>query len=103
FLLDQGFFGLIINSKINFNITNIINLGLISWICIIILCLVWFNVYLVGNIFMQQTQQLKVTNKERLILYLATFLLYLIYRLATGFSIFFIAYALLIFIMGWNL
>lgn len=103
FLFDQVFLGLIINSKINFNITNIINLSLISWVCIIILCLVWFNVYLVGNIMMEQTLQTKVTNKERLILFLAAFFAYLIYRLATGFSIFFIAYALFIFIMGWNI
>lgn len=103
FLFDQVFFGLIINSKINFNITNIINLGWISWISIIILCLVWFNVYLIGNIFMQQTLQTNVTNKERLILFFSVFSAYLVYRLATGFSIFFIAYAIFIFIMGWNI
>lgn len=103
FLFNQVFFGLIINSKINFNITNIINLGWISWISIIILCLVWFNVYLIGNIFMQQTLQTNVTNKERLILFLSVFFSYLVYRLATGFSIFFIAYAVFIFIMGWNI
>lgn len=102
FLFDEVFNGLIINSKINFNITNIINLSLISWICIVILCLVWFNVYLIGSIFMQQTLQLKVSNKERLILFIAAFLVYFIYRLATGFNVFFIAYALFIFIMGWN-
>ncbi|WP_316816554.1 HAMP domain-containing sensor histidine kinase [Pedobacter nyackensis] len=103
FLFDKVFFGLIINSKINFNITNIINLGWISWVSIIILCLVWFNVYLIGNIFMQQTLGLNVTNKERLVLFLAAFFAYLIYRIATGFSVFFIAYALFIFIMGWNI
>ncbi|MBB5437322.1 signal transduction histidine kinase [Pedobacter sp. AK017] len=103
FLFDQVFFGFIINSKINFNITNIINLGWISWVSIIILCLVWFDVYLLGNVFMQQTLQLNVTNRERLILFLSAFFVYLIYRMDTGFSIFFIAYALLIFIMAWNI
>jgi two-component system nitrogen regulation sensor histidine kinase NtrY len=103
FLFDQVFFGFIINSKINFNITNIINLGWISWVSIIILCLVWFDVYLLGNIFMRQTLRLRVSNRERLILFLAAFFAYLMYRVATGFSIFFIAYALFIFIMGWNI
>lgn len=103
FLFDQVFLGFIINSKINFNITNIINLGWISWVSIIILCLVWFDVYLLGNIFMQQTLQLKVSNRERLILFLSAFFVYLIYRLQTGFSIFFVAYALFIFIMAWNI
>lgn len=102
FLFDAVFFGLILNSKINFDITNIINLGWISWISIIILCLVWFNIYIIANILMQQTLQLKVSNRERLILFLGAFTLYLLYRLVTGFSMFFIAYGLFIFIMAWN-
>lgn len=102
FLFDQIFFGLIINSKINFDITNIINLGWISWVSIIILCLVWFNIYLIAIIFMQLTLQLNVTNRERLIVFVAIFLAYLIYRLNTDFSMFFIAYGLFIFIVAWN-
>lgn len=102
FLFEGVFFGFILNSKINFNITNIINLGWISWVSIIILCLAWFNMYLIGNVFMQQTLQLNVNNRERLILFIAAFFAYLIYRIQTGFSIFFIAYGLFIFIMAWN-
>jgi len=101
-LFDQVFLGLIINSKINFDITNIVNLGWITWISIIILCLVWFNIYIVANIFMQQTLQLNVTNKERLLLFLAAFFAYFIYRLDEGFNFFFVAYALFILIIGWN-
>jgi two-component system nitrogen regulation sensor histidine kinase NtrY len=103
FLFDQVFLGLINNSKINFNITNIINLGWISWTCIFILCLVWFNVYLIGNIFMQLTQQFNVTNKERLILFLSAFLIYAIYQLEAGLSLVFMAYGLFVFILGWNI
>ncbi|WP_285009987.1 sensor histidine kinase [Pedobacter faecalis] len=102
YLFDQVFFGLIINSKINFDITNIINLGWITWVSIVILCLVWFNTYLVAQIFMQQTLQLKVSNRDRLVLFLTLFLVYLLYRMFSEFSVFFIAYALFIFIMGWN-
>jgi signal transduction histidine kinase len=101
-LNDHIFFGLINNSKINFDITNIINLGLISWISITILCLVWFNAFLLACILMTFTLQLKVTNKERLILFLTAFGLYLIYRLNFEFTIFFIAYSLFIFLLGWN-
>ncbi|TDQ09737.1 HAMP domain-containing sensor histidine kinase [Pedobacter metabolipauper] len=101
-LFDQIFFGLIINSKIDFDITNIINLGWISWISIVVLCLAWFNVYIIASIFMQQTLQLNVTNRERLILFSAAVIGYFVYRLEVGFSIFFIAYALFIFILGWD-
>ena len=102
FLFHQIFSGLIMNSKINFDITNIINLGWISWVSIIILCLVWFNIYLVASIFMQQTLQFNVTNRERVIVFITMFLIYLVYRIGTDFNIFFIAYGLFIFIIGWN-
>jgi signal transduction histidine kinase len=103
FLFEQVFFGLIYNSKINFDITNIINLDWLSWISIIILCLVWFNVFLILSILMQITLQTNVTNKERLRLFLVLFGAFFLYRIFTEFTIFFIAYSLFIFILGWNI
>ena len=102
FLFDRVFLGLIINSKINFDVTNIVNLGWISWVSIIILCLVWFNIYIVANVFMQQTLQLNVNNRERMMLFAVSFFVYFVFRIEYDFSIFFIAYGLFIFIMGWN-
>ncbi|WP_316819675.1 HAMP domain-containing sensor histidine kinase [Pedobacter gandavensis] len=101
-ITDQVFFGLIINSKINFDITNIINLGWVSWVSIVILCLVWFNIYLIITVLLELSKSLEVTNKERLILFLVAFFCYLAYRLSTDFSIFFVVYALFILIVGWN-
>jgi len=103
FLLDDIFSGLIYNSKINFDITNIINLDWISWVCIIILCLVWFNVFLIASIFMQLSMQTEVANRDRLLLFLGGFCLYFIYRLGTEFTVFFIVYALFLFILGYNI
>ena len=102
FLIDDIFFGLIYNSKINFDITNIINLDWISWVCILILCIVWLNVYLATNIFIKLSKQLKVMNKERLIVFLTLLAGYFIYKLVVDFNVFFLVYALLIFIIGWN-
>jgi two-component system nitrogen regulation sensor histidine kinase NtrY len=103
FLLDRVFSGLVYNSKINFDITNIINLDWANWISIIILCLVWFNVYLIASVFMQWSQQLKITNKDRLILFLMCFTAYFLYRLSGEFTVFFIAYGLFVFVLGWNI
>jgi len=103
FLFDQVFFGLIYNSKINFDITNIINLDWLSWTSITILCLVWFNIFLVMSILMQFTLQLNVSNKERLKLFLILFSLFFLYRVFNEFTAFFMAYALFIFILGWNI
>jgi two-component system nitrogen regulation sensor histidine kinase NtrY len=102
FLINEVFFGLIYNSKINFDITNIINLSWLSWVCIVVLCLVWFNVYLIINIFIQLTKSLHVTHKERLSLFIGLLGLYFIYMLLNDFTVFFIAFAVFIFIVSYN-
>jgi two-component system nitrogen regulation sensor histidine kinase NtrY len=102
FMLDEIFYGLIGNSKIDFDITNIINLGWISWSCIFILCIIWFNIYLITSIFIELSKQLKVNNKERLIIFLVTLGAYFSYQLLTDFTVYFLVYALLIFIIAWN-
>jgi two-component system nitrogen regulation sensor histidine kinase NtrY len=102
FAIDEIFDGLILNSKINFDITNIINLDFISWVSITILCIIWFNVYIIENIFIELSKQLKVKNKERLILFLGMLACYFIYKLATNFNVFFLVYGLLVFIIAWN-
>lgn len=103
FLMNEVFFGVIYNSRINFDITNIINLSWMSWVCIVILCLVWFNVYLITSIFIGLTIQLRVNHKERLILFGSLFGLYFIYMLFTDFTVFFIAYALFVFTVAFNI
>jgi two-component system nitrogen regulation sensor histidine kinase NtrY len=102
-LFDHLFYGLIINSKINFNITDIISLGWISWVSITILCLVWFNAFLIGCVLMTLTKPIKVTNKERLWIFLITVAAYLAYEMNYEFSVFFIAYAFFVFLLGWNI
>lgn len=103
FLFDHVFYGLIINSKINFEITNIVSLGLVSWVSIVILCLVWFNAFLLGYILMTLTKQLQVSNKERLQIFILIAGVYLLYKLDLEFTISFAAYCLFIFLLGWNI
>lgn len=101
-LLDGVFFGLIYNSKINFNLTNIISLSWLSWTSIFVLCLAWFNVYVLINIFVELSKQLKSSNKQRLIIFCVVLLAVFIYKLVTNFNGFFLVYGLLIFLIGWN-
>jgi two-component system nitrogen regulation sensor histidine kinase NtrY len=103
FLLDRVFSGLVYNSKINFDITNIINLSYPGWVSIVILCLVWFNIYLICSTSMFISMKLNVTNKERVILFLALFGAYLIYRINIEFTVFFILYALFLYVLGYNI
>jgi len=103
FLFDHIVYGLIINSKINFEITNIVGLGWLSWISIVILCLVWFNAFILGYILMSLSKQLQVTNKQRLLIFIATAFAFLIGYLSLDFAIFFVTYCFFVFLLGWNI
>ena len=103
FLLDRMFSGLIYNSKINFDITNIINLSYPGWVSIVILCLVWFNIYLICSTFMFISMKLNVSNKERVVLFLSLFAAYMLYRISVNFTVFFIVYALFLYVLGYNI
>lgn len=102
FLTEDVFFGLIDNSRINFDLTNIINLSFNSFICILILCLVWFNIFLLVNIFLALSKQFEISNRDRLIIFLSSFLMLFVYKLIDNFTVYFIVYALFIFIIAWN-
>ncbi len=102
FLADSIFFGLVFYSKIEFNISNIINLGWISWLSILILCLVWFHIYLVIKIISELSNQLAINTKEKFYVFLTIVLGYTVYKLFNDYNIFYLAYALLILIIGFN-
>ncbi|WP_233164605.1 ATP-binding protein [Pedobacter sp. ASV28] len=102
FLAEDIFFGLIYYSKIEFNISNIINLSWISWLCIFILCLVWLNIYFFINVLIELSNQLVMTQLEKLFTFLAMLLAYSVYKWVIDFNVFYLVYALLIFIIGYN-
>ena len=101
-LIDNLFFGLIDNSRIDFDLTNIINISFTGFICILILCLVWFNIFLIATIFIEVTKRFNLTNKERAIVFLVSLLLFFVYKLIDDFTVYFLVYALFIFILAWN-
>lgn len=103
FAVNEIFHGLILNSKINFDITNIIHLGWISWISIFILCVIWLNIYVTTNIFIVLSKRLSVSLKERLVVFLIMLGGYSIYQISfDDFTVFFLVYGLLIFAIAWN-
>ena len=100
FFVDDLFFGLINNSKINFDIINILKLSGNSWVSIVILCLAWFQIYLITIVSIEVSKQLNVNNRERIILFIVGFIGVFIYRLLNNFTAFFIVYALVLFIVA---
>ncbi|RZK50760.1 MAG: GHKL domain-containing protein [Pedobacter sp.] len=103
FLMEDVFFGLIDNSKINFEITNIVNLTQASMVSIMILCLVWMNVFLLALLLIRGSINLKIGNRDRLGLFLIGLIILILYKLSTDFTIYFIVYALFIFLLSWNI
>jgi two-component system nitrogen regulation sensor histidine kinase NtrY len=97
---DDIFFGLIFNSKINFDIVNILKLSGTSWVGIVILCLAWFQIYLITAVSATVSSQLNVTNKERVIIFLIGFAGVFVYKLVVDFNAFFIVFALVLFIVA---
>jgi len=102
FLLDHVFFGLIDNSTITFDITNIVNLSFTGFICILILYLAWFNLFLCCHILIDIAKQFQLSPKRQLSLFLIGFSLYFLYELSGNFTAYFIIYALFILVLAWN-
>ncbi|SOD20270.1 HAMP domain-containing protein [Pedobacter xixiisoli] len=102
FLTENLFFGLVYYSKIEFNISNIINLGWVSWLSIFILCLVWLNIYLMINAIVVLMKQFAVGAREKLFVFLLIVLGFTIYKIATDYTVFYLVYALLIFMVAYN-
>ncbi|RYG17791.1 MAG: HAMP domain-containing protein, partial [Chitinophagaceae bacterium] len=102
FFTEDLFFGLVFYSKIEFNISNIIDVRWVSWLSIFILCLVWFNIYLLVNVLLMLTKQFVISNREKLWVFLSIVLGYTAYKLATDYTVFYLVYALLIFMIAYN-
>lgn len=102
FITEDLFFGLVYYSKIEFNISNIINLGWVSWLSIFILCLVWLNIYLIIDVLVMLAQQFTIGIKGKLFAFLLIVIGFTIYKLIVDYNVFYLVYALLIFMIAYN-
>lgn len=100
--VDDLFFGLVYYSKIDFNISNIINLGWFSWLSIYILCLVWLNIFLLINIIIALVRDFVITLNEKYLYFFIVVACYTIYEIATDYTIFYLVYCLLVFATAYN-
>ncbi|HCN84380.1 MAG TPA: two-component sensor histidine kinase, partial [Sphingobacteriaceae bacterium] len=95
------FSNLIIHSTINFDLTNILNLGWTSWLGILILCFSLLNFYLLLEILLSVSLKLHLTNQQRLIIFIVTIILALLSRLFINDPAWlFLFIALIIFLRG---
>lgn len=98
---NELFFGLVSNSNIYFRAGNILSSSWLSWFSLLIFCFSIFNLFLIISTVLSINAVLGISNKERLIIFLAGFSLVLIYRVFfSDFTIFFLLIALLLFLVG---
>ncbi len=101
YFVDDVFFGLIYNSKIPFDI-NVVNLDWVSWICVFLVCLAWFNFYLLAVFFVTLTYNFPLANSTRVKIFLISLVLFSIFRILVDFTAFYIVFALLMYLIGYN-
>lgn len=95
------FFGLIFNSNINFKVSNLINLNLISFLGIVILMIALLAYYLMLDILIYFSRVIEISIKNKVILLITIFLAYNIYQLFfNNYNVFFILIFSLIIIVG---
>lgn len=100
---NELFYGLITNSNINFDVTNVLNSTWISWFGILVFCFSILNLYLLIYSALEMTSNLSIDMNERLIVFAAAVFIAFIYRIFfSDFTVFFFLFAFLLFIAGWS-
>jgi len=99
---NEIFYSLVTRSNINFDLNNVIYLSANSWLGILLMCVAMFNVYLLIEIVLAIGESLPLTNRERLIIFLAGIGFILTAQLIfNSVSIHILFFGLIIFLRGW--
>ncbi|WP_207533528.1 sensor histidine kinase [Desertivirga arenae] len=99
---NEIFHSLVTRSNINFDLNNVIYLSPHSWLGILLMCVAIFNVYLLIEIVLAIGENLPLTNRERLIIFLAGIAFILTAQLIfNSVSIHILFFGIIIFLRGW--
>jgi two-component system, NtrC family, nitrogen regulation sensor histidine kinase NtrY len=101
YLIDGLFYGLITNSSISFDLSNVLNLDWVSWLGLVIFCFLSLNFYFLIQTALTITETLNLNLKQRL----TVFLLVLLAGILSRFIVatpdwFFLVIALILFLTG---
>jgi len=99
---NQIFYSLVTRSNINFDLNNIIYLSGHSWLGILLMCVAIFNVYLLIEIVLAIGESLPLTNKDRLIIFLAGIsTIFTVQVILNAFSVHVLFFGIILFLRGW--
>ena len=100
---NEMFYSLVTRSNINFDVTNVIYLDGHSWLGILLMCIAIFNIYMLIEIVLAAGETLSLSNKQRLVIFLAGTALIISAQIAfDDFSIFIFLFALILFLRGYT-
>ena len=103
FVTNDLFYGLVTNSNISFDVTNVLNSNWLSWLGIAIFCFSILNLYLIIDSALAVSDSLLLNNKERILLFLGGLFLLFLYRIFfSDFTVFFLMFALILLVSGWS-
>jgi len=101
YIIDDLFNGLVTNSSINFDFSNVLNSSLLGWFGFLIFCVTLLNLYLIISFSLFLISKLNINKMERQLIFLGAFFLVILYELVfTGFSIYFLLFALILYLAG---
>ncbi len=101
-LIVEVFKGLISNSSINFDVTNILKLNLYSWIGVLSLCISLLNLYLIIETLFVIGLKLRISSKRRFSLFISIVIILFIGKLISGnLSVSFFLLAFVIYLRVW--
>jgi len=99
YVIDDLFYGVVTNSNINFDVSNVLNSTWLSLFGFLIFCFAILNLYLIISFALALTFRLNINKMERILIFaLALILAIIYYVLFTEFTIYFLLFALLIFL-----
>ncbi|RCH54493.1 histidine kinase [Mucilaginibacter hurinus] len=101
-ILSGLFFGLVINSNIDFDVTNALNLSGFSFIGLGMLCLAFLVFYLVSEVFITICIRLPISNAHKSFLFLLAIILVTVWITAyIQFTVFYLFMGMMVFIRGY--
>ncbi|HXI01325.1 MAG TPA: ATP-binding protein [Sphingobacteriaceae bacterium] len=102
--LDRIFSELILNSTINLDVTNVLNLNWLSWLVLLLYCLSALFFFLITETALIISLHFNITNRTRLIIYSLWLIIAVINRIIyLEFTILFLLVAGLIFLQAWRI
>ena len=101
YIIDDLFNGLVTNSNINFDVSNVLNSTWLSWFGFLIFCFAILNLYLIISFSLALISRLNINALERPIIFAVALFLGILYHIIfMEFTVYFLLFALILFLAG---